>query len=59
MSQYKLTYFNIRGRGELARLIFATAGVEYEDNRVERPQWPELKPSNKLIIIIIIIIIIT
>jgi len=45
MTQYKLTYFNLRARGEIARLIFAAAGVQFEDNRVEFSQWPELKPS--------------
>jgi len=34
MSLPKLTYFNGRGNGELPRLIFALAGVKYEDNRV-------------------------
>ena len=33
MSEYKLHYFNIRGKGELIRLIFAAAGEEYEDIR--------------------------
>jgi len=42
---YKLTYFNGRGRAELCRLIFAQAGVQYEDVRIERGQWLELKPS--------------
>jgi len=42
---YKLTYFNGRGRAELSRLIFAQAGVPYEDVRIEGAQWPELKPS--------------
>ena len=40
---YKLIYFNLRGRAELARLIFAQAGVEYDDHRIEREEWPELK----------------
>jgi len=44
MAQYTLTYFNVRGRAEIARLIFAAAGVAYEDKRIEREQWPELKP---------------
>jgi len=42
---YKLYYFNGRGRAELSRLIFAQAGVQYEDVRVEQADWPKLKPS--------------
>jgi glutathione S-transferase len=43
MAQYKLNYFNGRGRAELSRLVFAAAGQKYEDHRFEREQWPELK----------------
>ena len=43
MSGIKLTYFNLKGRAELARLILAQAEVEYEDCRIEREEWPELK----------------
>ena len=46
--KYKLTYFNLRGRAELARLVFAAAGQKYEDIRIEKEQWPELKPSRYL-----------
>ena len=45
MVQYKLTYFNFRGRGEIVRLVFAAAGVAYEDKRVEVSDWPALKTS--------------
>lgn len=45
MIQYKLNYFNFRGRGEVIRLIFAAAGQKYEDHRIERAQWPEIKPK--------------
>ena len=45
MPSYKLTYFNLRGRAELARLVFAAAGVEYEDKRINREEWAKLKPS--------------
>ena len=31
---YKLHYFNMRARAELARLVFAYAGVDYDDVRV-------------------------
>lgn len=42
---YKLTYFNGRGRAEFSRVIFAQAGVQFEDVRIERAQWLELKPK--------------
>merc|ERR1711892_54430 len=45
MSGIKLTYFNLKGRAELARLILAQAEVEYEDCRIEKEDWPELKKS--------------
>jgi glutathione S-transferase len=43
MSKPTLHYFNVRARGELVRLIFAAAGVEYDDHRIEFAEWPELK----------------
>ena len=45
MPTYKLYYFPGRGRAELARLIFAQAGVPYEDVRIEGAKWPEVKPT--------------
>ena len=45
MVHYKLVYFNARGRAEIARLMFAEAGVEYEDYRFEFSQWPAEKES--------------
>jgi len=46
-TKFKLTYFNFYGRGEAARLIFALAGVGYEDCRIEWPgeEWNEFKPK--------------
>jgi len=43
--QYKLIYFNGRGRAEPSRLIFAYAGASYTDQRLERAEWPALKPK--------------
>ena len=45
MASYKLTYFEARGRAEAIRLLFAQAGVKYEDNRLKREQWADLKAS--------------
>ena len=43
MVNYKLHYFNGRGRAEISRLIFAAAGVNYDDHRIE--DWPSEKQS--------------
>jgi len=45
MPNYKLTYWNGRGRGELIRLVFHAAGVKFEDVRVDKEQWTTLKPT--------------
>jgi len=41
----KLTYFSGRGRAEITRWIFAEAGIEFEDNRIEGKDWGKLKDS--------------
>lgn len=45
MPTYKLIYGNARGRAEVCRFIFAQAGVQYEDCRLENEEWPKLKPN--------------
>lgn len=45
MPVYKLKYFNIRGRAEIARLMFAESGQDYEDIRIEYKDWPNEKPK--------------
>ena len=45
MAQYKLIYFGFKGRGEPARLMFAAAGVKYEDCRVTMEEFKKLKTS--------------
>ena len=46
----KLTYFNLRGRGEPARLLLAYGGIKFEDRRLtpafqDPAEWQKLKPS--------------
>ncbi|XP_035661421.1 hematopoietic prostaglandin D synthase-like [Branchiostoma floridae] len=48
MPEYKLTYFNVRGRAELIRLLFAAGEIAYEDVRIEWDKWPELKPNTPM-----------
>lgn len=45
MPSYKLSYFKGKGRGELARLMFAAAGKEYEDERLAGETWLAFKPK--------------
>jgi len=42
---YKLYYFNIRALAEPIRYLLAYGGITYEDVRVERADWPTLKPT--------------
>jgi len=41
MPSYKLSYFDAYGRAEMARLLFAAAKVEYEDERYSFEEWKE------------------
>lgn len=43
MSVYKLYYFNVRGRGEICRLAFEAANIEYEDIRLDGEDWVKEK----------------
>ena len=49
---YKLTYFDLRARAEPTRIVFAYAGVDYEDVRVDfvnrKEDWLSLKDSKLL-----------
>ena len=53
MATYKLIYFPCKARGELIRLIFVQAGVEYENNRLGffplgSAEWVSMKKSKFL-----------
>jgi len=41
--KYTLTYFPVKGRGELPRFMFALAGVEYTDIQIPYNEWPNVK----------------
>jgi len=46
MVHYRLVYFNSRGRAESIRYLFALAGVEYEDVRLDHGEnWQAMKPK--------------
>ncbi|XP_025146190.1 hematopoietic prostaglandin D synthase isoform X2 [Bubalus bubalis] len=45
MPNYKLIYFNMRGRAEIIRYIFAYLDIKYEDHRIEQADWPEIKSN--------------
>ncbi len=45
MPQYKLTYLDGRGRAEIIRLVFAAAGVDFEDHRVSLDEFAQFKSS--------------
>ena len=45
MPDYKLIYFNAKARAEVAWFIFAQAGVDYEDVRVDKDEFQKIKAS--------------
>ena len=45
MAEYKLYYFNVRGRAEAVRYIFALAEQHYEDVRIPKEDWPKYKET--------------
>uniref|UniRef100_K1R7Z0 Glutathione S-transferase 1 n=1 Tax=Magallana gigas TaxID=29159 RepID=K1R7Z0_MAGGI len=51
MPKYVYHYFDIRGRGEPGRMLFAMAGIPFQDQRIPQSDWPQYKaktPSGSL-----------
>ncbi|XP_078384006.1 glutathione S-transferase-like [Oculina patagonica] len=47
MSGYKYYYFNVRAKGEIGRLAFAAANIEFEDIRLNDEEWANEKASGR------------
>ncbi|XP_011882959.1 PREDICTED: glutathione S-transferase-like [Vollenhovia emeryi] len=45
MPSYKLIYFPVTAVAEPIRFLFNYAGIEFEDERFDRKDWPKLKPT--------------
>ena len=41
----KLVYFDLQGRAQAIRYLFALKGIEYEDVRVSFEDWPAIKAA--------------
>ncbi|GJQ68763.1 putative glutathione S-transferase, C-terminal domain [Trypoxylus dichotomus] len=41
----KITYFDIKGLGEPIRLLLKYGQIEFEDIRISREDWPQIKPT--------------
>ena len=48
MSIVRITYFNLQALAEFNRLLFVYSGHEFEDERLEREEWPARKPEAPL-----------
>ena len=46
-AKFKISYFDIKGRAELPRLVFAAAGKEFDDERISGDKWTAFKPSKR------------
>jgi len=44
MPNYKLTYFDERGRAEVVRMLFTAGGIKFTDERVQN--WPTGKEGS-------------
>ena len=49
MPKYILNYFPAAGRGEVSRLLFVVAGVEFTDNHFAGEEWAKVKGDSKFL----------
>lgn len=45
MPHYKLTYFPVKALAEPIRFLFSYGGIDFEDVRFNRDDWPKLKST--------------
>ncbi|KAL0132502.1 hypothetical protein PUN28_000327 [Cardiocondyla obscurior] len=45
MPSYKLIYFHLTGLAEPIRFLFSYADIEFVDERIDKNDWPKLKPT--------------
>lgn len=45
MPVYKLSYFNLKALAEPIRFLLSYGNIPFEDNRIEREDWPKIKQS--------------
>lgn len=56
---YKVTYFDITALGEPIRFLLSYGGIEFEDNRIQKENWPALKPCKDLTTFFYILVLVT
>lgn len=45
MPEYKIIYFNVKALAEPMRFLLSYGNIKFEDVRIEKEDWPALKPS--------------
>ena len=45
MPNYKLVYFDLRGRGEFIRMMLHYKNISFEEEIITLDKWPEVKNS--------------
>ncbi|KAG5876919.1 hypothetical protein JTB14_021362 [Gonioctena quinquepunctata] len=43
--QYRVHYFDFTGRGEPIRMLLTYGGLEFDDIRIDKKDWPRIKPT--------------